>query len=86
MTDDQENQPLNDAHPKDISNTEAIRDGRMVRKSRRALFMRVALSETGAVRLAFFKLSYLRDFAGHSEQTKNPFGGSSQDAPDALPA
>jgi hypothetical protein len=33
-----------------------------------------------------FNLSYLRDFPQQSEGTRNPFGGSGQNAIDALPA
>ena len=42
-----------DAHPEHIRKTEAIRDGRMALERGRAGYMRVALSEMGAVRLAF---------------------------------
>jgi hypothetical protein len=33
-----------------------------------------------------FDLSHLRDFSEESEQSRNPFGGHAQNAPDALPA
>jgi hypothetical protein len=33
-----------------------------------------------------FDLSYLRDFSEESEQSRNPFEGHVQNAPDALPA
>jgi hypothetical protein len=33
-----------------------------------------------------FNLSHLRDFSGESEQSRNPFGGHAQNAPEALPA
>src|ERR1700736_5097885 len=42
-----------DAHPEDIRKTEATRDERMALKSGRTRYMRVALSETGLVRLSF---------------------------------
>jgi hypothetical protein len=33
-----------------------------------------------------FNLSYLGDFRQQTEETRNPFGGRGQNAPDALPA
>jgi hypothetical protein len=33
-----------------------------------------------------FDLSYLRDFPGHSEEERQPFGGRAPNVSDALPA
>jgi hypothetical protein len=43
-------------------------------------------SPAAEVEFVPFNLSFLRDLPQQSEETGNPFGGRSQNAPDALPA